>query len=1104
MASMNHQWFVAPGTTAGDGSREKPFHDLWLALRSAGPGDVIHVAAGTYFGRYDRSSWIVDCPNLTIRGGYSRDFSTRAPWQTPSVFAVFHDYEYVRENNLITGHQDHTGLVLDGLFFDAAGRNSYGEKPVEGLRDYPTMDGAIASFSADDVTIRNCVLANSAAGGVELGGDGSRFENNLVINIIGIGMLSLRGAPGNITRPLVAVKNTFCFAHDLGPPSGTGADRAIGVRITCPAVVQENVFVSCGNAGISLYRDLDRVSIDRNLFYLTPRDLVNSRAISQAADITEGNLDELEDVGLKSAAGNVVLDPGMSGFRPEWLDAYSRHLLANYIKPPREAANAVRMAAGLAALAPADLEKEENKGDFAPRLSPADVLALRFTARQGFHAVELASEIPSPAPKAAVAYRAIDWSAIDTPDPSLANQPVELRAGLGFEQNSTLLADATPATHMGIRIYRPGSDSDSIYVLAQRYALPNRQFEEAIKYTNGREVENTYLLRGIYRTDIASSRQKVTLLVESILPAPVMAPSPHARPEGRDWFVRAGSSGGDGSREKPFRDPFQALDKAEGGDAIHVAGGDYFGKLRSGKWKIFIRNLALLGGYDAEFTTRDPWKNPTRFLLTEEEKAKGTPEGTILTSEENSDGLVLDGFIFDGASYNTYDSHGSLDLKLSPLSPLVSLRGGRAPITVRNCLFLNASCAAISISCPFAVFENNIVLNTSGWSVRITADGPGPCTIRNNSILFACDPTPRAATGQSSSDGTLFHLTGRAPVAVDSNIFAFADNFCVRFTIPPQNVAFDNNVFAASLYIHLTDTQYLWADSSNWERRAVADSAFASFQGNTLELPRLPVAPEFADRALARLFSIPSRVTPEQWKIFAAQIGSSALPVIPGTPAPAGETGPVEAAKPATAAGSSLDNLLASLSSLKSKMETMEKTAKTEKMEKMEDSRKTAASSDPAYCPIFDWKQALVLAREMSEGGPGAHRSTLAVSFAPERPRTSVEYALVTPQAIDADPVSLDNRAVELDVTEARSSSTDPALYPTGITSDDYAAYSVATAGDATRTRVAILVKLDTAASKLLDHTNLTDKLRVRGTARVPGNPRALSIVVDKAEPVPS
>ncbi len=87
---------------------------------------------------------------------------------------------------------------------------------------------------------------------------------------------------------------------------------------------------------------------------------------------------------------------------------------------------------------------------------------------------------------------------------------------------------------------------------------------------------------------------------------------------------RRARAGGDGSREKPFRDPFQALEKAEGGDTIHVASGAYLGKLRSGKWKILIRNLALLGGYDAEFTARDPWKNPTRFVLDPEERAKGT------------------------------------------------------------------------------------------------------------------------------------------------------------------------------------------------------------------------------------------------------------------------------------------------------------------------------------------------------------------------------------------------------------------------------------------------------------------------------------------------
>ncbi|MEP7242769.1 MAG: hypothetical protein ABI885_03695 [Gammaproteobacteria bacterium] len=70
------------------------------------------------------------------------------------------------------------------------------------------------------------------------------------------------------------------------------------------------------------------------------------------------------------------------------------------------------------------------------------------------------------------------------------------------------------------------------------------------------------------------------------------------------------------------------------------------------------------------------------------------------------------------------------------------------------------------------MFENNVVLNTSGWSIRIRADGPGPWIIRNNTILLAADPTDRAGTGQSSAEGTPLHLTGRAVALVHSNIHA--------------------------------------------------------------------------------------------------------------------------------------------------------------------------------------------------------------------------------------------------------------------------------------------------------------------------------------------
>ncbi len=51
MPDLPRDWYVAEGSLPGDGSLEKPFHDPWLALYSAGPGDTIHISAGTYYGR---------------------------------------------------------------------------------------------------------------------------------------------------------------------------------------------------------------------------------------------------------------------------------------------------------------------------------------------------------------------------------------------------------------------------------------------------------------------------------------------------------------------------------------------------------------------------------------------------------------------------------------------------------------------------------------------------------------------------------------------------------------------------------------------------------------------------------------------------------------------------------------------------------------------------------------------------------------------------------------------------------------------------------------------------------------------------------------------
>lgn len=73
---------------------------------------------------------------------------------------------------------------------------------------------------------------------------------------------------------------------------------------------------------------------------------------------------------------------------------------------------------------------------------------------------------------------------------------------------------------------------------------------------------------------------KTSILTALALTASLAA----TRASAKDWFVRAGADG-DGSLERPFSDPWQALDVVEAGDVIHVAGGKYFGQLGAGMWE---------------------------------------------------------------------------------------------------------------------------------------------------------------------------------------------------------------------------------------------------------------------------------------------------------------------------------------------------------------------------------------------------------------------------------------------------------------------------------------------------------------------------------------
>ncbi len=206
----------------------------------------------------------------------------------------------------------------------------------------------------------------------------------------------------------------------------------------------------------------------------------------------------------------------------------------------------------------------------------------------------------------------------------------------------------------------------------------------------------------------ARLRQLLFVLLLVLAAAPIHA---------RDWFVSAGSIG-DGSREKPFGDPFEALEKCEANDIIHITEGRYTGKLDSGEWTIPFEGIQLLGGYSKNFSQRDPWTLKT--LLVWDRSAKNWPKGARITA--NVRNVVLDGLVIDGQEQNAYDRDpaGRLPKSLDSGESAVRLT---LPSTVRNCMFLNTGREAVTCA-NGSTIENNLFLNTFDAALKINGLPP--------------------------------------------------------------------------------------------------------------------------------------------------------------------------------------------------------------------------------------------------------------------------------------------------------------------------------------------------------------------------------------------
>ncbi|MCX7024727.1 MAG: right-handed parallel beta-helix repeat-containing protein [Spirochaetes bacterium] len=862
-------WFVRSGATDGDGTQGKPFNDPWQALEKIEAGDRIDVAEGKYYGKLDCGTWKINY-KVEMLGGYDKDFKERDPWKHPTELLWKKDSKNMSDTFRVLAESrsgsDPSGTVIDGFVFDMTDANFYVDAQKTGLDPAKARVRGAIGFMVAPVIARNNVIVNAEQYGMRVA-PGSVIENNLIINSGDSAIWYSQGAPTAEKKSTTIRNNTIVFAWSE-KTFGTGGPAGHGIKAQDYGVISGNILMYVDNQAIYFPSSdatfFKKSTVKDNVFWNNL--FADVRLIVDGNDtvIDKDGMDLLEEVGFKDQGGNVNIDPKFD-IDAKWMDRYSRRSASTRGKVAMDEWNQARKAAGLPLIASGG----EPASGYMPAYDASKVAAFLTPKNAEVKAGARAKKLEVPAfatPAAAVArdYQKTDIVAVRQNIAGNNGQYVEMVVALSgtFNPDSFTAGAVKRDTHDAATIADPNGQSGSMALAVRKGTTAARGLADGFNgptYNGIGKATRLFLVKG--QVFAIASTMKVGIVADSFEPYEAMVAAT-ARPQGRDWFVRADASGGNGSREKPFKDPWQALEKAELGDTVHVAGGEYGGKLKSGLWKVTTKYLTLMGGYNKDFTARDPWTNPT--VLAWPADAKTQPLGYTIEGEGDVTGLTVDGFVFDKKLRNGYQSNGDMEFSRSDTRYSVFIPSPEG--AVRNCVFVNHALSPIKLAEPFTL-ENNIVMNTVNAIMDISPNTATPSVIRNNTFLFSWDK--RFGDGKSA---TGFALTVRkGPVVIDGNIFMFMDVNALKIYADPKSVTLTNNVFNKNLWsnVLVNDSQVI--DDKTFGQ--LGDVGFKASGGNVVANPNFELDPAWMNVYMNRTAYVPGKVTMDDWNQLRSMLG---------------------------------------------------------------------------------------------------------------------------------------------------------------------------------------------------------------------------------------
>ena len=858
-------WFVRAGAQDGDGSQGKPFGDPWQALERCQAGDAIHVAEGKYFGKLGVGMWEIPFDGVQLLGGYTADFKERNPWAHPAqLLWDKNSKNRPNQTRLLARAKD---AVIDGITIDMRDQNEYVDEQLSGRKDRHVEEAAITLNHAG--TVRNCIVVNPGQECV-VTPPGSTIENNLFLNAMIFAVKVNSGDPKAITG---IKNNTILFTWDNKSP-GKGAYRGSAIHLgqQANADISGNILAHNDNAAVYTNGALDRTSITKNVFAMNLFANLLTGADGVKAVVDDSTMELLEEVGLKAIDGNQVTAHELP-IDAAWLDLYSKRTASQQGKVVMDDWNKFRQLAGLPLMGTGYQVATGVAPPYPLDKALQCVLGRKQTPAAGARVVAMPVSFKTAAgPVASKTYTKSDVQAWHRDPDSVNGKDLEMIVALSGGTNiSGIPANYKPDEHGSAKLYDiEGKGAFVIGFFRKGTSAERVVDQDSGWYTGSGKPTRLHLVRGIAYS--INNYPKAGFFIESLEryePTAVAGAADKARPKGRDWFIKAGNMGGDGSKDKPFRDPFQALEKAQSGDTIHVAEGEYHGKLKIGRWKIELPYIALLGGYDSNFTERAPWAHPTRLLCPAD--FKGTRGGYAIEGDGDHTGTIIDGFLFDKRLNNNYGPDLNLIDQSTDHSQHLTL--SRPECVVRNCIFVNGAEDGIIVANGQLV-ENNLFMNNVGRAIWIRGGHTqAPITVRNNTILFHWERAGRFGAGRGYG-GEGITVESQVRATIDGNIIQFSDNNAIRFNADPKDVRITNNVFAHNLWAIIYRTESIVDDATFG---MLGDFGFAASTGNRLLVPGIPLDTKWFDLYCSRTAYVPGKVQMDDWNKLREVLGEPML-----------------------------------------------------------------------------------------------------------------------------------------------------------------------------------------------------------------------------------